>query len=774
MLRNTSEVLTDLKKLIYSPGYIYSLCLILYEDFHLDLNKIHEVDYWSKLSVKECSLIIGFLVQKEIDFSFPESPEQAFTKEEQTYALMHELHMSFNAPQFAKFKEMVEQQKKGEVFKDDWQDRLDFFVKDRGMVEPMFYAGDGVYDFQYLEYLDAKYKYDQKWLLENKGFEIDTIRKIVQTIKNVELEKAKKVLAVNVREEFPKVAAKARKKLKKQLSKEKIDEIERQQLIVASFYRYRELFPDPGSVNNENEGWGIFYQNLLSLFIITPSDLKGIDPKAINSFFSNFSFTPICNETYEGPGYYNILNSRPIIKLGEERYFLPIGYLLPEAVYETPFYWMWEDKQYRDSLAKHRGDVGEEIAYELLSRVFGKGNTYRSVVVESKKGKRDTDIDLLCILGNKALCVQVKSKKLTLNAKRGDFEQLSKDFKGAVQDAYDQGLISRNAVLNRKTKFINSDGNEIRLPNNINEVYIMGLTTENYPTLAHQVHMMLLKKSEDPFPLFVSVFDLELLTHYLRDPYDFLYYVRQRTRLMEYFHAEEELIYLGYHLEQKLWPREGYDSVSIGTDFGKIIDRNYYPYKTGVSHLLPKKDDPIQNRWKDPQFDLFIKSIKSFDHPRVTDIVFHLLDWSGDTKKNMVAHLIALKNASRSEGKLKSLGTSIAPMFGLSYVVINRFDPLELQGRNHTYAKVRKYLSKSNAWLGLGSYSDSPNLIDTMVYLDEPWQHDIALETEYHGEIRKMKASRPIPVNKSNKEKLGRNSPCPCKSGKKYKNCCMP
>lgn len=772
MFRDTREILSDLRNLIHTPSYIYSLCLILFEDFHLDLNKIHEVDHRSRLSVKECSLILGFLVQKEMDFSFPDSPEEAFARKEQTYSLMDELHVSFNAPQFAKLGEMMDRQENGEVFEDDWQERLDFFVKDRGMVEPMFYAGDGVYDFQYLEYLEPKYKYDQEWLLKNKDFAISTVREIVSAIKEFVIAKAGEVLPINIKDVFPEIAAKARKKLKKHYSKEKIDEIERQQLIAASFYRYRALFPNPEATsNNSAEGWKVFYQNLLDLFIIRPSDLGSIGTESLNAFFNNFSFAPVCNLEYEGPGHFNILNSRPLVKLDDKRYFLPIGYLLPEAVYESPFYWMWEDKKYRDTLGRHRGNVGEEIAYEMLSKVFGKDRTYRSVVVEIKKGQRETDIDVLCLLGNKALCVQVKSKKLTLVAKRGDYEQLSKDFKGAVQDAYDQGLVSRDAVLNRKARFVSAEGKEIHLPESINEVYIMGLTTENYPTLAHQVHMMLVKKPDDPFPLFVSAFDLELLVHYLKDPYDFLYYVRQRTRLMEYFRADEELVYMGYHLDQKLWPREGYDFVSIESDFGKIIDRNYYPYKTGMSHLLPDKDDPILNRWKDPQFDLFIKSIKFSGDVRTTDIIFHLLDWSGDARKDIVAYMIKLKSASRSEGKVKSLATPAATDFGLSYVVTNNTDSAELEGRTFTYARLRKYLCKSNAWLGLGAYSASPHLIDALIYLDEPWQSNSQLEAEYKEELAQMKTTRSIPIK--DRGKIGRNSPCPCKSGKKFKNCCM-
>ncbi|MBS1526791.1 MAG: SEC-C domain-containing protein [Bacteroidetes bacterium] len=772
MLRSTSEILDDLKVLIKKPGYIYSLCLILFEDFHHDLNKIHEVDYRAKLSVKECSLIIGFLVQGEIDFSFPESPELTFNRKEQTYLLMEELHFSFSAPQFAKLRDMQERQQNGEVFNDDWAERLNFFVKDRGMVEPMFYAGDGVYDFQYLEYLEMKYQYDQKWLTENKGFDITKTQEIVSAIKQVEASKARKVLPINVKEMFPEIAARARNKLKKHLSKERIDEIEKQNLIAASFYRYRALFPDSENTSNDNsEGWKRFCQNLLDLFIIKPSDLNNIDPESVKKFFDNFSFLPPSNEDYYGPGHYNVLNSHPLIELENKRYFLPIGYLLPEAVYESPFYWMWEDKKYRDDLAKHRGDVGEKIAYDLLCEVFGKENTYRSVLVEIKKGQRETDIDVLCILGNKALCVQVKSKKLTLTAKRGDFDQLSKDFNGAVQDAYDQGLISRDALLKRKAKFVNAQGNEIHLPEAINEVYLMGLTTENYPALAHQVHLMLVKKNEDPFPLVVSVFDLELLAHYLKDPYDFLYYVRQRTALMEYFRADEELIYLGYHLDQKLWPREGCDFVGIDTDFGGLIDRNYYPYKTGLTHFLVEKDDPIHNRHKDTEFDIFMEAIKSANNPKTTDIIFHLLDWSGVARKEIVAYMKRIKQESQNDGKLKSLATPVAPQFGISYVVTNNADPVELGYRVITYARLRKYLSKSHAWLGIGAFSTSPNLVDTLVYLDEFWQRDPKLEVEFQEELSKMKSTRITPMK--GKVKIGRNDPCPCQSGKKFKNCCM-
>ena len=83
----------------------------------------------------------------------------------------------------------------------------------------------------------------------------------------------------------------------------------------------------------------------------------------------------------------------------------------------------------------------------------------------------------------------------------------------------------------------------------------------------------MLEKEQQIHSYFLSIFDLKLLTHYLNDPYDFLYYVRQRIALMDYFRADEEMAYLGYHLK-KSYTVDNADLVSIDTDYGGIIDRS--------------------------------------------------------------------------------------------------------------------------------------------------------------------------------------------------------
>lgn len=778
--RATLDIITDIKGLVNREGYIYALCLILFEDFHVNLNTIHKVNHKVKISVKEASFLIGFLVQNKINLTKPMSPEYLFKLKEETYELMNELQFSYNKPFWDKFTKILQQQEEGHKYgdKDAFQDRYDFFVKDGGMIEPMFYSGDGVYDFQYLEYLEKKYSHDQEWLLNNKKFEINKTIEIVEQIKGILHNKSKKVNLIGIREKMSEIDEDIQRKGKGKILKKELSEQKRIFSMSMELYQYINLFPPipnlQGIKNIEErreKDWNSFYDNLLDLFIIKKEQLNNSD-----SFLNNFAFSPSknINQEYFGFGTFNILNSKPLIKMDANSYFIPVNYLVFEAVYEVPFYWMMEDKEYRDKLGMNRGLTGEKMTYSLLSKVFGEDNTFMSVAVEIQKGHEATDIDILCILGSKALCVQVKSKRLTLLSKRGDDKQLSKDFKGAVQDAYNQGLVSKKYLLNEKASFYKKDGTELKLSEHIDEVYILGVTSENYPSLAHQSHIMLKKEEEDPYPLFLTIFDLELLVHYLIKPYDFLYYVRQRTRLMDYFKADEEMVYLGYHLQKKLWKVDNTDFVSIDSNFGYLIDRNYYPLKAGLSHLV-SDDDPIKNRWKDEKFDFLYDELSRFETPKTVDAIFHLLDWSSDARSSLASYITKTKKNTLVDRKTHSITTSVSDSdsirFGIAYISIGTNDLIELRDNVLLYSKARKYRNKCDAWLGIGSIADSNNLIDFMCYNDTKWQYNTDLEDIANDLLDNNPHKKLILLD--GRKRIGRNDLCPCGSGKKYKKCCM-
>jgi hypothetical protein len=766
-VRKTEFVIDDIKILINTKGFIYALCMILFEDFHIDPEKLHKINYNKRLSANEATLLLGFLIQKGIDFSIPDNYQDLFQIRQRIYELMEELHQSFMIPFGDRLKKSLEKEINIENYR---REQKEFFGNGEMLIEPIFYSGTGVYDFQYLDFLEKKYIYDKEWLAEKKNFDIDQVKQIVNQIKNILQHKSEKVRLYDFEEGIPQMIEKLKEKNKNEDWELHINE----QLPYFKLHQYSDLFLGPANDNKSmdkfnkiNNGWKSFYEGLVDLFIIEKSSFN--NELNIDSFLNNFSVSieENLNSQFEIIGNYNIINARPIIKLDEEKYFVPVPFLIFEAVYESPFYWMWlEDKSYRDQLGINRGKVGEEITYTYLSKVFGEDNTFKSIKVITKKGQEDTDIDVLCILGSKVLCVQVKSKKLTELSRTGNDEQLNKDFQGAVQDAYVQGIVAREKILSRNSKFIDEHGNELKLSGEIDEAYIMCITTENYPSLTHQSHILLDKKDNEPFPIVLTIFDLELLVYYLNNPFDFLYYIKQRISTMDYFIAEEEMVFLGYHLDQKLWRIPNSDLVTIESDYGQMIDRNYFPIKAKLK--VSDEGDAIKSKWKNDKFNQLCNDLTKLNLAIITDIIFQLNDLSDKTREDLVNYIIERKRKTLSDGKSHNIvmppSDDYLPRMGMTYVSLNSDDMNELQKRLSLLCELRKYASKADVWIGLGSLKSSINMVNTVVFVKNPWIFDNNLEIKSRAILGTGKIVKLV-------KSTGRNEKCPCGSGLKYKKC---
>lgn len=769
--RTREDIISDIRDLISKQGYIYSLCLILFEDFHIPLEKLGTINYRERLSVKEAAFILGYLIQNKIDCTYPESVESLIQNKELTYKLLKELHNTFLYPQREMIQDMLSSQQMGKCPEPTFS-KFEFFTKDGSMQEAIFYSGDGVYDFQYLEYLPLKYRYDEGWLEKNRGYIFKQVISITQSIKRIQQEKANNVGLIDLRD------YELRKTLKKDIKGKGKDKKLEEILTRMEFMQFYSLFPpvpdDYGlSVPEKEElwksSWNVFYDNLLDLFILDSDRLSKME--GIENYLLNFgSGHKERNENFKTIGDFNIINSRPIIQLPDGKWFLPVFYLLAEAVYESPYYWMCEDDEYKSKALHNRGKVGEEIVSDLLRPVFGSDNVFPSVKIKKTKEKTVTDIDVLCLLGNKALCVQVKSKKMTIAARRGEVDALVRDFKGAFQNAYEQGLTCRDYLKSKECIFLDENGNKLTFPEYINDVYILCVTTENYPAIPYCSFVLLDKKETNPNPLFLSVFDLELLAHYLIKPCDFLYYIKQRTILMDYFWADEEIIFLGYHLLHKLWRDPKYDRMSLDTDFGSAIDRNYYPYKLGLLDKLSIDTDGIANAWHNAEFEQLCDEISSQNIPGAIDIVFALFDLSGESRDDLLKYIKKAKQKTHDDIGIHSFAMPIDKQLGISFVSSNSMSKEDLEGRTTAYAHIRKYISKADKWIGLGSYLYSPNIVDCIYYDSNPWEYN-EQDEEICSEFKQRHSTTICSLN-SNKRKVGRNDLCPCGSGKKYKKCC--
>ena len=180
---------------------------------------------------------------------------------------------------------------------------------------------------------------------------------------------------------------------------------------------------------------------MLPGFMFTVEDVSnasGVDQEKIERILDAFSCGPDDrNFTFTTLNEFNVANAAPILKTADGQFILLQHYSFLEAIYETPFFWMAADETYLPTAFTNRGQFTEGYAANRLEAVFGADRVFRNVDIYKGKN-RFAEADALILYGNRAIILQAKSKRLTIEARKGNDLILKADFKKAVQDAYDQ------------------------------------------------------------------------------------------------------------------------------------------------------------------------------------------------------------------------------------------------------------------------------------------------------------------------------------------------
>src|SRR5262249_52636335 len=143
-------------------------------------------------------------------------------------------------------------------------------------------------------------------------------------------------------------------------------------------------------------------------------DASGVAIGTVGRFLDAFSCGPDeRNTSFTALNEFNVTNSAPILKTGYGSYILLQHYSLLEAVYETPFFWMAADKAYSSTALTNRGRFTEGFVADRLEAVFGAARVLRNVNIYKGKN-RFVEVDALVLYGDRAIVVQAKSKRLTI------------------------------------------------------------------------------------------------------------------------------------------------------------------------------------------------------------------------------------------------------------------------------------------------------------------------------------------------------------------------
>lgn len=712
--RAEAQILEELAALATSPGFAHAVAQLCYRDNVIHIQGELKPEDMDRLFSKERLIRTELttligLMAKKPLDLAPQEPEVIRSYVKRTDALMEELHNAMSYPMFA---EMLEAAKSGGLPPNPWHGP--------GMREPIFYGTESAYTFQYRDLAPEKYGADDEWMLKNKGFTSGQARTVARTMCNLMDAKGTRLLV-------------------------------------------------------ESRGTKASPATWLPAFEFSQDEVafhSGVAKEAVEAFFSAFTFSGD-NAGFKEAGDFNEVAARPLLPTGRGTVLLFSHYAVLEALYESPFFWMWDDKAYRPTAAKHRGAFTEQFAARRLSAVFGREHVHANVNLYRGKDVVG-EADVLVAYGDRLIIVQAKAKKLTIAARKGNDSQLKADFAAAIQDSYDQGWMCANEMLAGGCRLIEDGGNEVALPQSIKEVFLVSLVSDHYPALAFQVKQSLKFQTTDVIrpPFVMDVFLLDTLTEMLATPLRLLGYVKLRVDVEDKLMSGHELTVLGYHLKQNLWLDDEQDIVMLDDSLARDLDTAMLVRRDNQ----PGADTPagILTKMRGTRYEGLIKEIEDRAEPATLELGFHLLSMDEDSCRNVHTLLETITRKTKMDGGRHdvTLASSTDPS-GVTFHC-NPKPSAEAIATLETHCAKRKYALKAPRWFGvsIGPAGD----VQFGITLNFPWEASDEMDRLTAGMKKPQLVHEMMPALKRavGGIRLGRNDPCHCGSKIKYKKCCMP
>lgn len=715
--RPESEIFADLQALCVKPGYIHALAFLCFRDNIIPYaGKMKEADVRrmfdpSRLIRTEIDTLFGLMVKSEVDWSLP-PPLVLQEYLEASESLLEQLHHALSGAWVQGFTAEAVASKSFNPF-----ERAD------ALREPIFYGGESAYDFQYVDFAPRRYAADEAWLQEHRGYSIATAAIVARAVERVHAAKF-----ITLREEM------------------------------------RKLHPDQ---------W-----TMLPFFAVSVAEVSAeseLQPETVERILGSFALPPgERNAGFNALNDFNVVAATPLLRMPNGEYLSLQVYSLAEALYDAPFYWMAQDKAYLPTLARNRGRFTEDFVADRLRLVFGADRVFPNIDLYRGKDKIG-EIDVLVLWGNRAVVIQAKSKRLTLEARKGNDQVIRADFQRSVQDAYDQAVLCARHLEDGNYRLHALDGRDVSLPHALEEIYVVCVVSDHYPALSFQARQFLKTvavRRVQP-PLVCDVFTVDAMTEMLRSPLHFLSYLNRRVNYGEKLLASQELTILAYHLKYNLWLDPEVGMMHLSDDFSAGLDIAMGVRRTGLEGAATP--DGILTRFDAMTLGRIVKDIEAQPEPATIDLGFLLLCLSEDTVRSTSRAIDRICALARTDHRHHDLTVAFgAAEAGLTIHCNEDPAPVALS-RLRSYCEHRKYKEAAPQWFGLCMDPKSTK-VRFGVSLSFPWVQSDEMDVA----TKDMQAPQPVlPTldsllgGKAAHKKVGRNDPCPCGSGLKYKKCCL-
>ena len=669
-MRSEQEIFDELASLCTLPGYIHAIAAVCFRDNIAtfdDKLKADDISHWysgARLIRTEIATLIGLMMRAPIDFSLPK-PNVLSDCIEQTDVLMEELHQAI----IISCQNVV-------LAKLSADPGSNPFESGTIIREPIFYSTESAYNFQYRDMAAHKYRKDTEWLLDNKGIDIEVCREVCLGVSG--------------------------------LINERLSE---------TINGFRKM---PSSDWTILPGF-IFSCDELAVRIGRPEDSVRAAIKAFTMPEGE------SNSTFTSLHAFNTTYAYPFIHRGDDNFIILQPYGLSQAIYETPFYWMHNDKAYADSSLSHRGEFAESFAARRLVHVFGAEQVFQNVEIRKSKRQILGEIDVLVVFGGRAIVLQAKSKKLTLKAREGNDLQLRSDFKKAIQESVDQAFNCSELLNDSSVTLCCRDGRTVPLVELPRYIFLLSVVSDHYPALAFQAKQFLKINTNERIspPLVIDVFALDVITEMLDSPLRLLSYLDLRARFGEKLMANQELTLLTYHLKQNLWVDDHINLISLDDDISADIDVAMMVRREGIhGEMTP---DGILTRFEGTHFAKIITEIEHNPDRAAIDLGLMLLEMGEDTVWEINGYIDQILTKTVSDGGLHDVTMNLSTISCGLTLHCSMLGDNEAATKLGSHCAIRKYSQKADKWFGVALRQDGS--VHLVAELNNPWEFDKNMET---------------------------------------------
>lgn len=469
---------------------------------------------------------------------------------------------------------------------------------------------------------------------------------------------------------------------------------------------------------------------------------------------------------------------RPFIKLNDRYYCFDLYSLLDNFYRVLQKRLVALNEAYRTEWNKKQKEISEELPFKYLLKLLPGAKIYRSVYYRWHTGdtgnKQWCEADGLLVYDDHLFIIEVKSGAFTYTSPANDFPAYIESIKNLVLKPAVQGKRFVEYLKSEKTVSIfDEDHSQVGQLSNADfrHITICPITLDTFTELAAQSqHLKALGVDVGDFPVWsISIDDLRVYSDIFTNPLIFLHFVEQRMRgfKSDIIQTDDELDHLGLYIKHNVYTQYAKELQADSKAQLKFIG-----YRSDVDKFFTEKlhepsiPSPLNQEMPEHLVEI-IRVLSEGGKQGRSSVASYLLDCGGSWRNNIadsIGKTLASQKIHQRPLPLSTYGDIKLTIFCWQDPFLPRNEELAID-----HSRAAMLVTGDNQRLMLELFFTAEGVLKGVEWAN------ITMSDVSDSDMERLKSiAATLKTRRIEKAgKIGRNDPCPCGSGKKYKKCCI-